>query len=57
LAPEQAGNNFRIDSPKQRPKQMKKILTAAMVVLAMVSLAGCVGYGKGKAPAPVVTNG
>jgi predicted small lipoprotein YifL len=36
---------------------MKKIVTAVMVVLAMASLAGCVGYGKGKAPAPVVTNG
>jgi predicted small lipoprotein YifL len=36
---------------------MKKVVTAVMVVLAMVSLGGCVGYGKGKAPAPVVTNG
>lgn len=35
---------------------MKKIVTAAMLVLAVVSVSGCV-YGKGKAPAPVVTNG
>ena len=42
---------------KERGDLMKRIVTAVMVVLAMVSLAGCGAYGKGKAPAPVVTNG
>ena len=38
---------------------MKKILVAAVATLIAVSVAGCaaVGFGKGKAPPPVVTKG
>jgi hypothetical protein len=35
---------------------MKKILCALLATLVAVSVAGCVGVGKGKAP-PVVTKG
>jgi hypothetical protein len=38
---------------------MKKILIAMMATLVALSVAGCAGfgYGKGKAPPPVVTKG
>jgi predicted small lipoprotein YifL len=37
---------------------MKKISLAMAAVLALLSIAGCAQYyGKGKAPAPVVTKG
>jgi hypothetical protein len=35
---------------------MKKILFALVATLVAVSVSGCVGYGKGKAP-PIVTKG
>ena len=38
--------------------QMKKLLVALVATLVAVSMAGCVGFGKGKAPPPrVVTKG
>ncbi|HEY4859822.1 MAG TPA: ABC transporter [Xanthobacteraceae bacterium] len=36
---------------------MKKLLIALVATLVAVSVSGCVGYGKGKAPPPVVTKG
>ena len=36
---------------------MKKVLVALVATLVAVSVAGCVGIGKGKAPPPVVTKG
>jgi predicted small lipoprotein YifL len=36
---------------------MKKIAFGAVVVLALLSIAGCAQTGKGKAPPPVVTKG
>ena len=36
---------------------MKTFFTAALVVVAMLSLSGCESIGKGKAPIPVITNG
>ena len=37
--------------------QMKKVLVALVATLVAVSVAGCVGIGKGKAPPPIVTKG
>jgi len=36
---------------------MKKVLIALVATLVAVSVAGCVGVGKGKAPPPIVTKG
>ena len=36
---------------------MKKVLIALVATLVAVSVAGCAGIGKGKAPPPVVTKG
>jgi hypothetical protein len=36
---------------------MKKLLFALVATMVAVSVAGCAGYGKGKAPPPVVTKG
>jgi hypothetical protein len=36
---------------------MKKILFAVVATLVAVSVSGCAGMGKGKAPPPVVTKG
>ena len=39
--------------------QMKKLLIAMVATFVAVSVAGCaaVGFGKGKAPPPIVTKG
>jgi hypothetical protein len=36
---------------------MKKVLVALVAILVAVSVAGCAGIGKGKAPPPIVTKG
>ena len=36
---------------------MKKVLIALVATLVAVSVSGCVGVGKGKAPPPIVTKG
>ena len=36
---------------------MKKLLFALVATLVAVSVSGCVGVSKGKAPPPVVTKG
>jgi hypothetical protein len=36
---------------------MKKVLFALVATLVAVSVSGCVGIGKGKAPPPMVTKG
>ena len=36
---------------------MTKVLAALLATLVAVSVAGCAGVGKGKAPPPVVTKG
>jgi hypothetical protein len=36
---------------------MKKLLIALVATLVAVSVSGCVGVGKGKAPPPIVTKG
>jgi len=41
---------------QQRGFQVKKVLFAVIATLVAVSVSGCVGVGKGKAP-PVVTKG
>jgi len=42
---------------KERGTPMKKVLFALVATLVAVSVSGCVGIGKGKAPPPVVTKG
>jgi hypothetical protein len=42
---------------KERGIPMKKVLVALVATLVAVSVAGCVGIGKGKAPPPIVTKG
>jgi len=36
---------------------MKAVITYAMIAIAALSLGACVGKGKGKTPAPIVTRG
>lgn len=36
---------------------MTKVLAAVLATIVAVSVAGCAGVGKGKAPPPVVTKG
>ncbi|HEY8442761.1 MAG TPA: ABC transporter [Xanthobacteraceae bacterium] len=36
---------------------MNKLLIALVATLVAVSVSGCAGFGKGKAPPPVVTKG
>jgi hypothetical protein len=36
---------------------MKKLVFALVATLVAVSVAGCAGLGKGKAPPPIVTKG
>jgi hypothetical protein len=36
---------------------MTKVLAAVLATIIAVSVAGCAGMGKGKAPPPVVTKG
>jgi hypothetical protein len=36
---------------------MSKLLAVVLATLVAVSVAGCAGVGKGKAPPPVVTKG
>jgi hypothetical protein len=36
---------------------MTKVLAAVLATIVAVSVAGCAGMGKGKAPPPVVTKG
>ena len=42
---------------KERGTPMKKVLFALVATLVAVSVSGCVGIGKGKAPPAVVTKG
>ena len=42
---------------EERGTPMKKVLTVLVATLVAVSVAGCVGIGKGKAPPPIVTKG
>jgi hypothetical protein len=42
---------------EKRGIPMKKVLVALVATLVAVSVAGCVGIGKGKAPPPIVTKG
>ena len=42
---------------QHRGYPMKKLLFALVATLVAVSVSGCVGFGKGKAPPPVVTKG
>ena len=42
---------------EERGIPMKKVLIALVATLVAVSVAGCVGIGKGKAPPPIVTKG
>ena len=42
---------------QHRGYPMKKVLIALVATLVAVSVSGCVGVGKGKAPPPIVTKG
>jgi len=42
---------------KERGIPMKKVLFALVATLVAVSVSGCVGIGKGKAPPPIVRKG
>jgi uncharacterized membrane protein YoaK (UPF0700 family) len=42
---------------QHRGYPMKKVLFALVATLVAVSVSGCVGVGKGKAPPPIVTKG
>ena len=42
---------------KERGTPMKKVLVALVATLVAVSVSGCVGIGKGKAPPPIVSKG
>ena len=42
---------------EERGTPMKKVLVALVATLVAVSVSGCVGIGKGKAPPPIVTKG
>jgi hypothetical protein len=42
---------------EERGTPMKKVLIALVATLVAVTVAGCVGIGKGKAPPSIVTKG
>ena len=53
----QRGTKCESQGVKERGTPMKKVLFALVATLVAVSVAGCVGIGKGKGPPPVVTKG